>query len=103
MVGKRSAQPGVAIAPRPAPAPPPVAESRGLDAVDAFSPEELEAPAREVSDAADRRDALAARPRVEAPAPTPGGPVKGPRATAGLEQLKKAQAVAEIVREQSDY
>ncbi|MGH7019652.1 MAG: CpaF family protein, partial [Brevundimonas sp.] len=103
MFGKRSGQPGVAVAPRPAPAPQPAAELHPLDAVDAFSPEELEAPARAPSDAADRLDALAARPRTEAPAPTPGGPVKGPRATAGLEQLKKAQAVAEIVREQSDY
>lgn len=103
MFGKRSAQPGVAVAPRPAPAPQPAAQARVLDAVDAFSIEELEASARPPSDAADRLDALAARPRAEAPAPTPGGPVKGPRATAGLEQLKKAQAVAEIVREQSDY
>src|SRR5690606_12712771 len=103
MFGKRSAQPGVAVAPRPAPAPQPAAQARVLDAVDAFSIEELEAAARPPSDAADRLDALAARPRTEAPAPTPGGPVKGPRATAGLEQLKKAQAVAEIVREQADY
>ena len=42
-------------------------------------------------------------PRGGAPggAPRPAG--SGPRATAGFEQLKKAQAVAEIVREQSDY
>ena len=54
------------------------------------------------SAAADRLDALAARPRPAGePAPAPKGP--GPKATAGFEQLKKAQAVAEIVREQSDY
>ena len=54
------------------------------------------------SPAADRLDALAARPKAAqaAPQPTAGA---GPRPTAGFEQLKKAQAVAEIVREQSDY
>ena len=55
------------------------------------------------SPAADRLDALATRPKPKA-APPPGtasGP--GPKPTPGFEQLKKAQAVAEIVREQSDY
>ena len=50
---------------------------------------------------ADRLDALAARPKAPPPPPRAGGP--GPKATPGFEQLKKAQAVAEIVREQSDY
>ena len=48
----------------------------------------------------DRLDALAARPKPK-PQPAPTG--AGPKTTPGLEQLKKAQAVAEIVREQSDY
>ncbi|WP_295197431.1 CpaF family protein [Brevundimonas sp. 1080] len=56
---------------------------------------------------ADRLDALASRPKPkpapEAPRPTGNVAGTGPKATAGLEQLKKAQAVAEIVREQSDY
>jgi len=45
---------------------------------------------------ADRLDALASRPTPEAAAPAaPGGkPAPGPKATAGFEQLKKAQAVA---------
>ncbi|MEG1030133.1 MAG: ATPase, T2SS/T4P/T4SS family, partial [Brevundimonas sp.] len=103
MFGKRTAQPGVAVAPRPAPAPAPAVEARVLEPVDAFSLEELEGTAAPIPEGVDRLDALAARPQPKAAAPTPGGPVKGPRATAGLEQLKKAQAVAEIVREQSDY
>ena len=49
----------------------------------------------------DRLDALASRPRPAAPQPKAAGP--GPKATPGFEQLKKAQQVAEIVREQSDY
>ena len=44
---------------------------------------------------------LARVPKPEAPRPATNG--AGPKPTAGLEQLKKAQAVAEIVREQSDY
>ena len=105
MFGKRTAQPGVAVAPRPAAAPAhqPSVEARAFEPVDAFPMEELERAAAPTSEAADRLDALAARPRPDVADPIPGGPVKGPRATPGLEQLKKAQAVAEIVREQSDY
>lgn len=54
--------------------------------------------------AADRLDALAARPKpASAPPAAPAASGPGPRATAGLEQLKRAQPVTEIVREQSDY
>ncbi|MGO4411054.1 CpaF family protein, partial [Brevundimonas sp. M-11_2] len=74
MFGKRTAQPGVAVAPRPAPAPQPAAaDLRALDPVDAFPIEELEADAAPPSASADRLDALAARPRPEAAVPTPGG------------------------------
>ncbi|MFP5296045.1 MAG: CpaF family protein, partial [Alphaproteobacteria bacterium] len=110
MFGKRTAQPGAAApAQRPAQAvPPPVQPAQGLQ-TQAFSMDsdvsELERPEpvarRAPSEAADRLDALASRPRAEAPAPKTQGP--GPKATPGFEQLKKAQAVAEIVREQSDY
>ena len=90
MFGKRTAQPGVAVAPRPAPAPapPPAVEARAFEPVDAFSIEELEGVSPPPSGAADRLDALAARPQPEPAAPAPGGPDKVPRSTAGLEQLK---------------
>ena len=120
MFGKRTGQPsGEDVAPRPAavaqPAgdagaqPPQPAQGHQTQAF-AYSAEKpapsagfassggrpADAPP---SPAADRLDALAARPK---PASAPGnGP--GPKATSGFEQLKKAQAVAEIVREQSDY
>ncbi len=59
-------------------------------------------PAAAPSGGVDRLDALAARPKpAAAPPPVSNGP--GPKATAGFEQLKKAQPVTEIVREQSDY
>ncbi|MGE6957834.1 CpaF family protein, partial [Brevundimonas sp. NPDC049575] len=63
MFGKRTAQPGVAVAPRPVPAPQPAAAvTRPLEPVDGFSLEELEAPARAAPESGDRLDALAARP-----------------------------------------
>ncbi|WP_292072056.1 CpaF family protein, partial [Brevundimonas sp. UBA7534] len=117
MFGKRTGQPGVAAPPRPAPAPAPepadarqpipsasFAAGEPLDAAAAFAL--ADAPLVAAPEAkADRLDALAARPR---PAPEPEVAARpksaaGPKPTAGLEQLKKAQAVAEIVREQSDY
>ncbi|MBJ7486319.1 CpaF family protein, partial [Brevundimonas sp.] len=57
----------------------------------------------EPSGGADRLDALAARPKPAASAPPPATNGPGPKATPAFEQLKKAQAVTEIVREQSDY
>ncbi|MBU4197702.1 MAG: CpaF family protein, partial [Alphaproteobacteria bacterium] len=58
--------------------------------------------AKPASPAAARLAALASRPRPEAePAPARNAP--GPKSTPGFEQLKKAQAGAEIVREQADY
>ncbi|RZJ32190.1 MAG: CpaF family protein, partial [Brevundimonas sp.] len=124
MFGKRTGQPGspAPAAPRPAAAPqsapmsdygapePVFQPQQGVQtqafAFNAAETDVMEAPrpaaaARPPSDAADRLDALAARPKPAAPAPKPGGP--GPKATPGFEQLKKAQQVAEIVREQSDY
>ncbi len=120
MFGKRTGQPGnVATAPRPAaPAPqsaqpqqPPAGiqteafafgGDQTVDQVQAAARKAESYAARPASPAADRLDALAMRPRpasdVEAPQKGPG-----PKATPGFEQLKKAQAVAEIVREQSDY
>ncbi|MES2860250.1 MAG: CpaF family protein, partial [Pseudomonadota bacterium] len=125
MFGKRTGQPGSAAPElRPAPAPQPQPQPQG-DAgfagqpeqghqtqAFAFSAEAAAAPdafthssgrpaAAPTSPAADRLDALAARPKPAAAPPLNAGP--GPKATAGFEQLKKAQAVAEIVREQSDY
>ncbi|HYD28555.1 CpaF family protein [Brevundimonas sp.] len=118
MFGKRTGQPGApAPAPRPAPAPaapPPVPQPEPGVQTQAFAfggdvaeleREERRAEAytaKPASEAADRLDALASRPRPAAAAASPkNGP--GPKATPGFEQLKKAQAVAEIVREQSDY
>ncbi|HWQ87232.1 MAG TPA: CpaF family protein [Brevundimonas sp.] len=117
MFGKRTGQPGnVATAPRPA-APPaqPPQPAPGIQ-TEAFAfggdqtAEQIQTAARKAesyaarpaSPAADRLDALAMRPRPsgESEAPQKG---PGPKATPGFEQLKKAQAVAEIVREQSDY
>ena len=120
MFGKRTGQPGtVATAPRPAaPAaqPAPTAQPAPGIQTEAFAfggeqtAEQVQTAARKAesyaakpaSPAADRLDALAMRPKPsgEAPAPSKG---PGPKATPGYEQLKKAQAVAEIVREQSDY
>ena len=107
MFGKRTAS-GAPVAPlRPAASPEPdlaaVAERsshRALDPVDAFPPEELDP----LTPATPKRPdpfehALGQGDPVARP--TSGG--AGPRATAGLAQLKNAQAVAEIVREQSDY
>ena len=129
MFGKRTGQPGVMTAPmRPAPAsagepasvfnvetaaPPPGMAAQARAEAYAFADEDLE-PAAEAFERAsaptqpapaDRLDALASRPKPKPEAPRPTGNVAGtgPKATAGLEQLKKAQAVAEIVREQSDY
>ena len=76
-----------------------------LDPVDAFSLEELElaGPGEAPSPSpAPKAAAPAAGPEVPR-GPVPGGPTRGPRATPGLEQLRKAQAVAEIVQEHSDY
>ena len=116
MFGKRTGQPGApAAAPRPAPAaaPPSAPQPEAGVQTQAFAfggdVAELEREERRVesyaakpaSEAADRLDALASRPRP-AEAPTPRN-APGPKATPGFEQLKKAQAVAEIVREQSDY
>jgi len=130
MFGKRTGQPGVAPPPpRPAPAAAPVAaepvsvfrtESAPLAPTQtaapayAFADDDFE-PAAEAfaradapsaaggSASIDRLDALASRPRPKPEAPRPATNGAGPKPTAGLEQLKKAQAVAEIVREQSDY
>ena len=122
MFGKRTGQPGAAPAPRPAapsPAPQPAAAAGATAEAFAFAGDgelalapapapaqtrKADTPAapKPTSAAADRLDALAARPRPAGEAaPAPKGP--GPKSTAGFEQLKKAQAVAEIVREQSDY
>ncbi|KAK0361020.1 hypothetical protein LTR94_025009 [Friedmanniomyces endolithicus] len=81
-------------------------------AADAFA--RADAPLAQAPQQTDRLDALApASPPQTEPAKPAGKPASakasgaksgpGPKATAGLEQLKKAQAVAEIVREQSDY
>ncbi|WP_292067284.1 CpaF family protein [Brevundimonas sp. UBA7664] len=117
MFGKRTGQPGtIATAPRPAPAAAPVAQPAPGIQVEAFAfggepdSDQAQAAARKAesyaakpaSPAADRLDALAARPRPE-PEIAPARNAPGPKATPGFEQLKKAQAVAEIVREQSDY
>ena len=119
MFGKRTGQPGVAAPIRPAPTPEPevarqtqhpssgpfgAGEPQPFDAADAFAQADAPQIAPQAAKA-DRLDALAARPR---PAPEPEVQARpknapGPKPTAGLEQLKKAQAVAEIVREQSDY
>ena len=109
---------------RPAPQPGPAAEAVSVFTVDAApQPATARAPIFDFDDLdagaptptnrtppagapmADRLDALAGRPKPapEAPRPSPKAPGAGPKPTAGLEQLKKAQAVAEIVREQSDY
>ena len=121
MFGKRTGQPGApAAAPRPAPAPAPAdappsgpqpeagvqtqAFAFGGDVAE-LEREERRAEsynARPASEAADRLDALASRPKPAEAAPSPKN-APGPKATPGFEQLKKAQAVAEIVREQSDY
>ena len=130
MFGKRTGQPGAAPTPlRPAPTPPPAAgEPVSAFTMDAAAPamakaakapayayadEDLELAADAFDRASapaqpapvDRLDALASRPKPAPEAVRPTGNVAGtgPKATAGLEQLKKAQAVAEIVREQSDY
>ena len=112
MFGKRTAQPGgAAPAQRPAPKPAAAAAqpSAGIqteafafgDEVAAPEPQAAPPAAKPSSPAADRLDALAARPKAAAqPETRTGGP--GPKATPGFEQLKKAQAV-EVVREQSDY
>lgn len=121
MFGKRTGQPGVAAPIRPAPAPTPepevaarrpapagpfgAAEPEPFDAATAFAQADASQIASQATSGPDRLDALAARPR---PAPAPEVQARpknapGPKPTAGLEQLKKAQAVAEIVREQSDY
>lgn len=104
MFGKRTAPAAAQTVTRPAAAPdlalrrlrPAV---RTLEPVDAFSPEELDpltptTPKR--PDPFEHALGQSDQPRAAA-----GG--AGPRATAGLAQLKNAQAVAEIVREQSDY
>ncbi|WP_332660128.1 CpaF family protein [Brevundimonas sp.] len=123
MFGKRTGQPGnVATAPRPAapapqsaPAAQPPQPAPGIqteafafggdqtvDQVQAAARKAESYAAKPASPAADRLDALAMRPK---PSDDSGTPQKGPgpKATPGYEQLKKAQAVAEIVREQSDY
>ncbi len=123
MFGKRTGQPGnVATAPRPvapAPQPAPTAQppqptpgvqteafafggDQTVDQVQAAARKAESYAAKPASPAADRLDALAMRPKpsIDAEAPQKG---PGPKATPGYEQLKKAQAVAEIVREQSDY
>ena len=123
MFGKRTGQPGVAAPIRPVPTPEPevarqtqhpssgpfgAGDPQAFDAADAFAQADAPQIAPHMAPQAakaDRLDALAARPR---PAPEPEVQARpknapGPKPTAGLEQLKKAQAVAEIVREQSDY
>ena len=123
MFGKRTGQPGSAPPPlRPAmpepapqtfaaqtpPQPTPGVQTQAFafggdaDAMDRPAASQPQAAPRAASPAADRLDALASRPKPQPQAaPKTDGP--GPRSTAGFEQLKKAQAVAEIVREQSDY
>src|SRR5690606_37510127 len=102
--GKRIAQPGLAPAPpRPVPASAPKpAARRAPEPLDGFSADDLDPLASPAaaprSDRLDALDGLIGRPAE--PAPGAGGSAAGPRATPGLEQLKKAQAVAEIVREQ---
>src|SRR5690606_29589450 len=102
--GKRTAPAAAQTVTRPAAAPDPGLEKAAsrrptLEPVDAFSPEELDpltptTPKR--PDPFEHALGQSDQPRAAA-----GG--AGPRATAGLAQLKNAQAVAEIVREQSDY
>ena len=105
MFGKRTASAAAQAAPRPAVAPEPglaqaAARRPALEPVDAFSPEELDPLTPTVSKRPDPFEhALGQQDQKTHPAA--GG--AGPRATAGLAQLKNAQAVAEIVREQSDY
>ncbi|MDQ1154523.1 pilus assembly protein CpaF [Brevundimonas sp. SORGH_AS 993] len=123
MFGKRTAQPG-GSAPSFAPAPTPASPSPGVETVSVFQAAPAGAPGSDFDDldgaaqvfgrnadaartppaAADRLDALASRPKPAPEVPRQAKPsASGPKPTAGLEQLKKAQAVAEIVREQSDY
>ena len=119
MFGKRTAQAGQTAAPaRPAPQSAP--QSASVLQPDALAPDDLDGfddipqpgqgrqakpyVSQPLGDrpAPDRLEALAAAPQPSAaPGPRPSG--AGPRQTAGFEQLKKAQAVAEIVSEQSDY
>ena len=119
MFGKRTGQAGATIAPlRPAPAPAPASGAAEVmtlapagagfasptGAVQGFArPDDSVATA--TAKATDRLDALASRPKpAPEAAPRPAAPAAaGPKPTKGLDQLKKAQAVAEIVREQSDY
>ncbi|MCA3699822.1 MAG: CpaF family protein [Brevundimonas sp.] len=122
MFGKRTGQPGVAGAPPPpgpaasAPQAAPSFEPKGAASQPqqghqtqafAFSSEGIAPqpkPGGDPSGAStgvDRLDALASRPKPKPSPQSSNGP--GPKATPGFEQLKKAQAVAEIVREQSDY
>ena len=128
MFGKRTGQPGAAAPPpmrpvAPPPAPEAFAPSPDVQPVQgvqtqAFAfggeadvmersaapqpaPQAAPGAASRAAPMADRLDALASRPKPQPQAPKADGP--GPRATAGFEQLKKAQQVAEIVREQSDY
>jgi pilus assembly protein CpaF len=115
--GKRTSQPGSAAAapglttePAPVVQPSPGAATEALAVGGEADAPQLQAAARRAesyasrpsSAAADRLDALASRPRPDAAA-VPAKAAPGPKATPGFEQLKKAQAVAEIVREQSDY
>ncbi|MEY3842055.1 MAG: hypothetical protein RLZZ542_1165 [Pseudomonadota bacterium] len=117
MFGKRTSQPGsAAAAPGLTTEAAPVVQPSPGSATEAFAvggeadAPQLQAAARRAesyasrpsSAAADRLDALASRPRPDAAA-VPAKAAPGPKATPGFEQLKKAQAVAEIVREQSDY
>ena len=95
MFGKRSATGPADPAPFvPAEEPAPLRQEAPADVNVGANPD------RPSSPAAERLDALAARSEDT------GGRSKAsaaPRATAGFEQLKKAQPVTEIVREQSDY
>src|SRR5438105_3231451 len=100
MFGKRVA---VAHSPQPAPAPAAAEEP-------AHAPEAAPVPEERPAETAGAVAPHPARRRPDAPKPRPG-----PRPTAGLDQLRAAQnggpgaaqsrsgAVAEIVREQSDY
>ena len=112
MFGKRTGQPGPpppALRPAAAPSVAPEAFTSGgqpqqgvqTQAFAFGSDVDVMDPPSTAPAGADRLDALAARPKAPPPPPRAGGP--GPKATPGFEQLKKAQAVAEIVREQSDY
>ena len=116
MFGKRTAQAGQTAAPaRPAPQPAP--QSAAMVQPDALASDDLDgfddmpqpgqgrqakpyvSPPLGDGSAPGRLEALAAAPQPSA-APNPSGPRPsgaGPRQTPGFEQLKKAQAVAEIV------